>query len=149
MSAVMSSTSSKPMESRMLPWLVWKYDFDGYIRWAWNFWLDQFWTQPQYKWHSGDMTFVYPGADGPIDSIRSEMLRKGAQDYECLWMIRERLRKLGDKSRARAIEQKLKEAMETATQECDPVRPHRPLPSDLAGARTMLNQVLADLERTN
>ncbi len=136
---------SKPMESRMLPWLVWKYDFDGYIRWAWNFWLDQFWRQPQYKWRSGDMFFVYPGDGGPLDSIRSEMLRKGAQDYECLWMIRAKLAQLTDKNRVQQIEARIKEAMEQATQEADPVRPHRPLPSDIAGARETLNQILLEL----
>ena len=56
---------SEPLESRMLPWLVWKYDFDGYIRWAWNFWLDGFWKKPRYKWPSGDNFLVYPGEDGP------------------------------------------------------------------------------------
>jgi len=136
---------SEPLESRMLPWLVWKYDFDGYIRWAWNFWVDGFWEQPRYKWRSGDMFFVYPGEDGPLDSIRSEMLLKGAQDYECLWMIRERLgelRRQGQTEKIREIEKKLGEAMELATQQADPVRPYRPLPSDLDGARKQLNQIL-------
>lgn len=138
---------SKPLESRMLPWLVWKYDFDGYIRWAWNFWLDDFWKQPRYKWRSGDMHFVYPGDDGPLDSIRSEMLRKGAQDYEILWWIRQRLSQLKDKEAVREFEQRIKDAIEEATQEADPIRPHRPLPSDLAKARGELNQILRDLRK--
>ena len=141
---------SQPLESRMIPWLVWKYDFDGYIRWAWNFWVDGFLKQPFYKWHSGDMFFVYPGKDGPLDSIRSEMLRQGAQDYECLWMIREaiaRLRGRGEGARAQEIEQRVKEAMELATQEMDPVRQHRPLESDFRAARAILNGILAALNK--
>ena len=138
---------SKPLESRMLPWLVWKYDFDGYILWAWNFWVDGFMQQPRYKWHSGDMFFVYPGTDGPLDSIRSEMLRKGAQDYECLWMIRQKLEQLKDKERAKKVEEQVKVAVELATQEDDPVRPHRPLPSDLPEARRQLNRILLDLQK--
>ncbi|MEW5974977.1 MAG: glycoside hydrolase domain-containing protein [Acidobacteriota bacterium] len=141
---------SDPLESRMLPWLVWKYDFDGYIRWAWNFWVDGFREQPFYKWRSGDMFFVYPGQEGPVDSIRSEMLRKGAQDYECLWMIQRHLEGMGGKGFAetkRKIEGKLKEAMELATQQADPVRPYRPLPSDLSEARNLLNQILLDLTK--
>ncbi len=138
---------SKPLESRMLPWLVWKYDFDGYIRWAWNFWMDEFWTQPRYKWRSGDMHFVYPGENGPLDSIRSEMLRKGAQDYEVLWWIRERLNRIEDKAVVRHFEQRIRDAMEEATQEADPVRPHRPLPSDLAKARGELNGIILDLRK--
>ncbi len=136
---------SDPLESRMIPWLVWKYDFDGYIRWAWNFWFDGFMEQPFYKWRSGDMFFVYPGADGPLDSIRSQMLRKGAQDYEVLWMIRDRLSRLTDKAKAQEARKRIAEAMELATQEADPVRPHRPLPSELPAARKMLNEVLLDL----
>jgi hypothetical protein len=139
---------SQPLESRMLPWLVWRHDFDGYIRWAWNFWVDGFWEQPRYKWRSGDMFFVYPGEEGPLDSIRTEMLLKGAQDYECLWMIRKRLAMLkdeGETRRVEEIEQKLGEAMELATQQVDPIRPYRPLPSDLREARRQLNQILIEL----
>ncbi len=138
---------SKPLESRMLPWLVWKYDFDGYIRWAWNFWMDEFWTQPRYKWRSGDMHFVYPGDNGPLDSIRSEMLRKGAQDYEVLWYLRERLSRLKDRNAARQFEQRIREAIEEATQEADPIRPHRPLPSDLARARGELDRIIVELRK--
>jgi len=136
---------SKPMESRMLPWLVKKYDFDGYIRWAWNFWMDEFWQQPRYKWHSGDMYFVYPGSDGPLESIRAEMLRKGAQDYECLWLIDQKLSRLSDEAKVQDYRKRLKEIMEQATQEVDPIRPHRPLPSDLVEAREQLNQILLEL----
>jgi hypothetical protein len=141
---------SQPLESRMIPWLVWKYDFDGYIRWAWNFWVDGFMEQPHYKWHSGDMFFVYPGPDGPLDSIRSEMLRKGAQDYEVLWMIRQTLdalRSRGAADKVKAAEEQIRQAMELATQEADPVRPYRPLTSDFPKARGMLNRVLLDLKK--
>ena len=139
---------SEPLESRMLPWLVWKYDFDGYIRWAWNFWVDGFWKQPRYKWRSGDMFFVYPGEDGPLDSIRTEMMLKGAQDYECLWMIREHLdelRRTGEMGRVEEMEGRIGEAMELATQQADPVRPYRPLPADIGAARKQLNQILVEL----
>lgn len=139
---------SEPLESRMIPWLIWKYDFDGYIRWAWNFWLPGFRDQPRYKWHSGDMFLVYPGRDGPVDSIRSEMLRQGAQDYECLYLVREqldRIRKAGRTAVVSQAEERVKAAVELATQEDDPVRPHRPLPSDIPEARRKLNRVLQEL----
>lgn len=139
---------SPPLENRMLPWLVWKYDFDGYIRWAWNFWVDGFREQPRYKWRSGDMFFVYPGEDGPLDSIRTEMLVKGAQDYECLWMIRQGLTRLRDQGQAAKVEQiekQLADALELATRQVDPFRPYQPLPSDLAEARRLLNQILMEM----
>ncbi len=138
---------SEPLESRMLPWLVWKYDFDGYIRWAWNFWVDGFWEQPLHKWRSGDMFFVYPGEDGPLDSIRTEMFLKGAQDYECLWLIREKLERLREEGRSdevKKIEVQVTKAIELATQQVDPVQPYRPRVSDLAEARRILNRILVD-----
>jgi hypothetical protein len=40
---------SQPLESRYLGWVIWKWDFDGYIRWAWNFWWPEGWDQPLYR----------------------------------------------------------------------------------------------------
>jgi sialidase-1 len=141
---------SEPLEARMLPWLVWKHDFDGYIRWAWNFWLEDFREQPRYKWHSGDMFLIYPGEEGPMDSIRTEMFLKGARDYECLWMIREhleRLRRQGDdRDRVSLVETQLAEALELAVQQMDPVRPYRPLNSDFGEARRRLHEILLALK---
>jgi len=80
-------------EARLLPWLAWKYDLDGYLRWASNAFPADVWKQPNYKWHSGDMYFVYPGDDGPLDSMRWELLRQGIQDYEVLriaWALAEK-----------------------------------------------------------
>lgn len=59
-------------------------------------------------WGNGDGRFLYPpeGAngyqqetilDGPVDSIRWEMLRDGLEDYEYFAMLRESLKKHGDK----------------------------------------------------
>jgi hypothetical protein len=75
------------------------------------------------------------------------MLRQGAQDYEVLWWIRERLGRLEDKAAARQFERRIKDAIEEATQEADPIRPHRPLPSDLAKARGELNKIILDLQK--
>jgi len=137
---------SEPLESRMLPWLVWKHGFDGYIRWAWNFWRDDFWAHPRYKWRSGDMFLIYPGEDGPMDSIRSMMLRKGAQDYELLWMSRkhlERLRQEGRKQEAKTLEEKLSRAIELGTRQFDPVHRYHTTPSDFTEARRLVNEILS------
>ncbi|RMF86453.1 MAG: DUF4091 domain-containing protein, partial [Planctomycetota bacterium] len=59
-------------------------------------------------WGNGDGRFLYPppaaadGApekpilDGPVSSIRWEMLREGIEDYEMLYLARELLRRKGD-----------------------------------------------------
>jgi hypothetical protein len=131
---------SDPLESRYLAWAVWKWDFDGYIRWAWNFWPATLWEQPFFTWHSGDMFFVYPGPDGPVDSIRWEMLRQGLQDYECLWLARKGL--AGQKSR-----EDLAKAVELATQQFDRDRvPRDPIPARMDEARRLVNGVLMELD---
>jgi len=39
---------------------------------------------------AGDSWIVYPGKDGPLDSIRHEAMRDGIADYELLSMLAER-----------------------------------------------------------
>ena len=39
---------------------------------------------------AGDAWIVYPGRDGPLDSIRHEAMRDGIADYELLSMLGER-----------------------------------------------------------
>jgi hypothetical protein len=55
-------------------------------------------------WGNGDGRFIYPPKkvfesrekcfEGPVSSIRWEMLREGIEDYEYLWMLRESVNKL-------------------------------------------------------
>jgi len=82
-------------ETRLLPWLAWKYGFDGYVRWAVNLFPEDLWNQPLFTWPSGDMFFVYPGEYGPLDSMRWELLRQGIQDYEALRIAWEMAEKAG------------------------------------------------------
>jgi Glycoside hydrolase 123, catalytic domain/Glycoside hydrolase 123 N-terminal domain len=141
---------SEPLESRYLPWIVWKWNFDGYIRWAWNFWPATLWDQPFFTWHSGDMFFVYPGPEGPVDSIRWEMLRKGLEDYECLWKVRQALDKLrargGDAALAERAGKELARAVDLATQQFDRTKiPRDPIPAQMQEARTIVNKLLVEL----
>ena len=131
---------SDPLESRYLGWIVWKWDFDGYIRWAWNFWPATLWDQPFYTWPSGDMFFVYPGPAGPVDSMRWEMLLKGLEDYECLWMARQGIEK------ARRPATDLERAVTLATQQFDREKiPRDPIPARMDEARGLVNRVLTEL----
>ena len=86
---------SRLRESRLIGWLTWKYGFDGYTRWAVNAFPEDVWDQPNYKWHSGDMYFVYPGDGGPLDGMRWELMRQGIQDYEALRIAWEMAKKAG------------------------------------------------------
>jgi hypothetical protein len=91
------------IEFRVMPWIVWKYDIDQYFYWLVNYWnnTNVFMNPLTYDDQvNGDGTFFYPGQDilypnenrrlnGPLASIRAKNWRRGAQDYEYLWLARQ------------------------------------------------------------
>jgi hypothetical protein len=91
------------VEFRVMPWIVWKYNIDQYFYWMVNYWnsTDVFVDPLTYNDQvNGDGTFLYPGEDylfykesrglnGPLSSIRAKNWRRGAQDYEYLWLAKQ------------------------------------------------------------
>jgi len=100
MGAVVSDADA--IEFRVMPWVVFKYNVDQYFYWSTTFWrdLNVFVNPLTYEDRiNGDGTFLYPGEDaafpeesrelaGPLSSIRAKNWRRGAQDYEYLWLAR-------------------------------------------------------------
>jgi Domain of unknown function (DUF4091) len=100
MGAVVSDADA--VEFRVMPWIVWKYSVDQYFYWSTTFWTDlNIFVDPcTYENRiNGDGTFFYPGQDllypeenrnlaGPLSSIRAKNWRRGAQDYEYLWLAK-------------------------------------------------------------
>jgi hypothetical protein len=104
------------MDPVMVPWITSKYQMNGILYWATTFWsetpnpwidpvtfLSGFLCSDGYVLN-GEGSLLYPGdntkqytgepnVDGPVSSIRLELLRKGIEDYEYIWM----LKNLGDK----------------------------------------------------
>jgi hypothetical protein len=91
------------VEFRVMPWIVWKYNIDQYFNWSINNWgkLNVF-TDPLTfnKQVNGGGILFYPGQDdvfpeenrnqaGPLSSIRAKNWRRGAQDYEYLWLAKQ------------------------------------------------------------
>jgi len=76
--------------TRALHWINWAYGFDGYLHWGLEAWPADPFGPPADRLPPGDTHIIYPGADGPLDSIRWEMLREGLQDYEALRLLAER-----------------------------------------------------------
>ncbi len=75
--------------------LFYRWPFKGFLHWGYNYWfrsqtrelLDVYTRQDGGKWPGwafGDTTVVYPGPDGPIDSIRWEIFAESLQDYQLL-----------------------------------------------------------------
>lgn len=100
MGAVVSDADA--IEFRVMPWVAWKYKIDQYFYWSTTFWrdLNVFVNPLTYEERiNGDGTFLYPGQDalfpdedrnlaGPLSSIRAKNWRRGAQDYEYLWLAK-------------------------------------------------------------
>ncbi len=80
---------------RMSGWLFYRFGVLGFLHWGYNYWyesqtrklIDPFTESSALRWPRwayGDPFVVYPGAKGPIDSIRWEIFAAGLQDYALL-----------------------------------------------------------------
>jgi hypothetical protein len=94
----------------MIPWITARYHMNGILYWALNYWSETAnpWLDAV-TFHSGFLcsngyvlngegSLLYPGdytkrytgqpdVDGPVSSIRFELLREGIEDYEYIWML--------------------------------------------------------------
>ncbi len=97
----------------MVPWITARYQMNGILYWAANFWnqTPDPWLDPVTFISgfdcsdgyvlNGEGSLIYPGdrtrrytgqpdVQGPVSSIRFELLREGIEDYEYLWMLKEK-----------------------------------------------------------
>ena len=104
-----------PLDLVMLPWITARYDMDGILYWAINHWSQTVnpWSNPNTflsgvlcsegwelngegsLWYPGDYVRRFtgqPDVEGPVSSIRFELLREGIEDYVYLSMLKQ----LGD-----------------------------------------------------
>jgi hypothetical protein len=77
------------IESRLMHWLNYRYGLKGYLHWGFNSWTDDPINAPGR--HRGDGWHVYPKKDGLLNSLRWEQMRNGIQDYECLWLLENKI----------------------------------------------------------
>jgi len=73
---------SPAIEGRMLPWIAAANDLDGVLRWSYNSWPHDVFDNPVFRYSQGGEYLVYPGEDGPVSSIRWELIREGIGEYE-------------------------------------------------------------------
>ena len=75
---------------RLLHWANFAAGATGYLHWGWSQWLNWLHNEPgagTYNWPPGDEWLVYPKEGGIRDSIRSEAMLEGIQDYELLLLL--------------------------------------------------------------
>jgi hypothetical protein len=85
------------LKTRILHWINWRYHLTGYLHWGLNYWTDDPFHQDRIRdgLPPGDCWIVYPGPDGPIESLRWEQMREGLQDFELLWLLDQRSKETG------------------------------------------------------
>lgn len=88
--------SMPSFRNRVLGIQLYKYKIAGFLHWGYNFWYSQHSkkaidpfknTDANYSFPSGDAFLVYPGEDGPIESIRLEVLNEALQDLRALQLL--------------------------------------------------------------
>ncbi|MCX6898108.1 MAG: DUF4091 domain-containing protein [Verrucomicrobia bacterium] len=83
---------------RLIHWLNAAYDLAGYLHWGWCAWKsdDPFGAPPD-TLPPGDTHTVYPGPDGPLNSLRWEAQRDSLEDFEYLWLLTQRMKDVKQK----------------------------------------------------
>jgi hypothetical protein len=78
-------TFSDPAEAVYAAWYAKAHGFDGFLRWAYNSWVENPVLDSRFRtWPSGDTFIIYPEARS---SIRFERLVEGIQDVEKLSIL--------------------------------------------------------------
>lgn len=86
-------TFSPSAESVYAAWYAVACDFDGFLRWAYNSWVENPLTDSRFRtWPAGDTYMVYPDARS---SIRFERLVEGIQDAEKIRVLRKKYNEEG------------------------------------------------------
>lgn len=85
------------IKTRLLHWINYKYGATGYLHWGYNHWTAESPFTHTLRPHggppylpAGDAWIVYPGQQGPLDSIRHEAMRDGIADHELLCQLAEK-----------------------------------------------------------
>lgn len=103
--------------NRILGMQLFKYDIKGFLHWGYNFWYSQYskevinpylHTDAGFAFASGDSYLVYPGENGPIESIRLEVFFEGLQDLRALQLLES---KIGKEQVIELLEQDVKQPL--------------------------------------
>lgn len=84
------------LKARVLFWIPYLYELDGYLHWGLNYYAGDPYTQEGISKDLplGDRAIVYPGREGLLGSLRFSAQRDGLEDYESLRVLEETLRRI-------------------------------------------------------
>lgn len=135
------------IESRILHWLNYRFGLKGYLHWGFNSWTDDPFNAPGK--HRGDGWHVYPKKDGLINSLRWEQMRNGIQDYEYLWLLEDKIRKIKDKlpEPVSAMIEPARRPVEIASQVVKTMHDYSKDPNVLYGVKRQIIEELLALDQ--
>lgn len=82
--------------NRIIGVQLYKYNLKGFLHWGYNHWYSgssltkvnpYINTDANHCFPSGDAFLVYPGENGPVDSIRHEIFREALQDLRAMQLL--------------------------------------------------------------
>ncbi len=90
------------MNFRGIGWICWRYKLGYYhagSTWYMSNPWEVPWRNPAHRYRYGPAVYIYPNPEypqkiEPVNTIRWELLREGIEDYEYLWLLRDRIRKV-------------------------------------------------------
>ncbi len=145
--SVLNKTVDVPLiETRLMHWLNYRYNLRGYLHWGFNAWTGDPINAPGE--HRGDGWHVYPKKDGLLNSVRWEQMRNGLQDYECLWLLENKVSQIRATLAARvaALIDPRRRGVEIASQVVADYYEHTRNPEVLYRARRQAIEEALDLE---
>lgn len=127
-------TFSPSAESVYAAWYAVACDFDGFLRWAYNSWVENPLTDSRFRtWPAGDTYMVYPDARS---SIRFERLVEGIQDAEKIRVLRNTVKQSGTPESLEKLNQ-----LEEAITYFETLEPSDDWPEKLHQAKQLLNSI--------
>lgn len=127
-------TFSNSTESVYASWYTIAADFDGFLRWAYNSWVENPLTDSRFKtWPSGDTYIVYPESRS---SIRFERLIEGIQDFEKIRILRKDLKNTNTPESLSNLEKLNAEVAKFNT-----IEPTEPVTEMLNKAKKVINEI--------
>jgi len=80
---------------RLIGWLLYRYQFSGYLLWGMNYWPGDPWTTPpgpRDYYRRGTFYYPHPVTGLPVPTTRLEALRRGFQDYQYFILLDQAVR---------------------------------------------------------
>ncbi len=127
-------TFSDPAEAVYSAWYATAAEYDGFLRWAYNSWVEDPLEDSRFRtWPAGDTYIVYPEARS---SIRFERLKEGIQDVEKIRILR---KELAEANTAEASEKLA--LIESEISKFNTIKPTELYTDMLNNAKAMINKV--------